>query len=338
MTERSEPALYAVLMATGDPKTTESQNAAQASFNTAGAIPFVLCHLAVLGVFFTGVTLEAVICCLVLLVTRQWCITAGYHRYFSHRAFKTSRLFQFLLAFGGQTSGQKGALWWAAHHRVHHKLSDQPGDVHSPILHRWFYAHVGWIFDRKTEPTQWDKIRDLAKYPELVWLDKYFVVPPIVLGLATWAIVGTDAMWLGFFGSTVLLWHNTFMVNSVVHLFGKKRFAAGDESRNNFFVAITTLGEGWHNNHHYYQSSARNGFYWWEIDVTYYVLKMLCWVGVVWDLRPVPQRVLDLGRRLDAERRATPAASELVASEVEPSDLVPSELLVNDSALARDAA
>lgn len=321
-------------MATGDTELGEQDHLSEgeadssASFNTAGAVPFVLCHLAVFGVFWSGVTLEAVICFFVLLVTRQWCITAGYHRYFSHRAFKTSRVFQFLLAFGGQTSGQKGALWWAAHHRVHHKLSDKPGDVHSPILQSWLYAHIGWIFDRKTEPTHWEKIRDFQKYPELVWLDKYFLVPPIALGLAVWALLGTDAMWLGFFGSTVVLWHNTFAVNSIVHLFGKKRFDAGDESRNNLLIAITTLGEGWHNNHHYYQSSARNGFYWWEIDVTYYVLRMLSWVGLVWDLRPVPQRVLDLGRRLDTERRE---AAKAPANE-------PAELVPVDAVMTRDAA
>ncbi len=262
------------------------------------ASPFVLSHLAVLGAIWSGVTWEAVVLCAVLFVVRIWAVTAGYHRYFSHRTYKTSRAFQFFLAFLAQSSSQKGVLWWAGHHRVHHKLSDQPGDVHSPIQNSFFYAHLGWIFD-DTEETRWDKIRDFAKYPELRWLNKYWAVPPTVLAIACFLIAGWSGLVIGFFLSTVLLWHNTFLINSVTHVWGKKRFDTGDESRNNMLTALLTLGEGWHNNHHHYQSSCRNGFYWWEIDVTYYVLKMLSWVGLVWDIRGVPEHVLAEGRRRD---------------------------------------
>jgi stearoyl-CoA desaturase (delta-9 desaturase) len=260
---------------------------------------FVLSHLAVLGAFWSGVTWQAVVLCFVLLFVRVWGVTAGYHRYFAHRTYKTNRAFQFFLAFLAQTSSQKGALWWAAHHRVHHKLSDQPGDVHSPVQNSFFYAHVGWIFDG-TEETRWDKIRDFAKYPELRWLNKYWAVPPAALAIACFLIAGWPGLFIGFFGSTVLLWHNTFLINSLTHVWGKKRFDTTDESRNNMVTALLTLGEGWHNNHHHYQSSCRNGFYWWEIDVTYYVLKMLSWVGLVWDIRDVPEHVLEEGRRRDA--------------------------------------
>ena len=260
---------------------------------------FVLSHLAVLGAFWSGVTWQAVVLCFVLLLVRQWAVTAGYHRYFSHRTYKTSRAFQFFLALLAQSSSQKGVLWWAAHHRVHHKLSDQPGDVHSPVQNRFAYAHVGWIFD-DTEETRWDKIRDFAKYPELRWLNKYWAVPPAVLATACFLIAGWPGLFIGFFLSTVLLWHNTFLINSLTHVWGTKRFDTKDESRNNMLTALLTLGEGWHNNHHHYQSSCRNGFYWWEIDVTYYVLKMLSWVGLVWDIRDVPEHVLEEGRRRDA--------------------------------------
>jgi stearoyl-CoA desaturase (delta-9 desaturase) len=259
---------------------------------------FVLSHLAVLGAFWSGVTSQALALCFVLLFVRVWGVTAGYHRYFSHRTYKTSRAFQFFLAVLAQSSSQKGVLWWASHHRVHHKLSDQPGDVHSPVQNSFVYAHLGWIFDG-TEETRWDKIRDFAKYPELRWLNKYWAVPPAALALVSFLIAGWPGLFIGFFGSTVLLWHNTFLINSLTHVWGKKRFDTSDESRNNVFTALLTLGEGWHNNHHHYQSSCRNGFYWWEIDVTYYVLKMLSWVGLVWDIRAVPAHVLEEGRRRD---------------------------------------
>ncbi len=281
--------------------------------NWAGATPFILSHLAVFGAFWSGVTLEAALCCVVLLFVRTWAVTAGYHRYFSHRTFKTSRPMQFLLAFLAQTSSQKGALWWAAHHRVHHKLSDQPGDVHSPVVDGFWYSHMGWLF-HDTEETRWDKIRDFAKYPELRWLNKYWVVPPTLLALSCLALFGLSGLFIGFFLSTVLLWHNTFLINSVTHIWGKKRFPSNDESRNNFLTALLTLGEGWHNNHHYYQSSCRNGFYWWEIDVTYYVLKAMSWVGLVWDIREPPSHVLEEGRRLDrGESVEEPVELELAA-------------------------
>jgi len=267
------------------------------------ATAFFLSHLAPLGAIWVGVSWQVVLTCVVLYVVRMWAITAGYHRYFAHRTYKPSRFFAFVLAFIAQSSAQKGALWWAAHHRVHHKLSDQPGDVHSPVQNSFWYAHVGWLF-ADTEETRWDKIPDLAKYPELVWLNRYFLVPPIVLAVAVTALFGWSGLFIGFFLSTVLTWHGTFLVNSLTHVWGRKRFDSGDQSRNNGLTALITLGEGWHNNHHHYQSSARNGFYWWEIDITYYVLKLLSLFGVVWDLRPVPARVLAEGRRLDAERRA----------------------------------
>ncbi|MGB5704158.1 MAG: acyl-CoA desaturase [Polyangiales bacterium] len=262
------------------------------------AMPFILSHLAVLGAIWTGVTWQAALLCAVLFLVRMWGVTAGYHRYFSHRTYKTSRAFQFFLAFLAQSSSQKGVLWWAGHHRVHHKLSDQPGDVHSPVQTSFYHAHVGWIF-ADTEETRWDKIRDFAKYPELRWLNEYWAVPPTVLAIACVLIAGWSGLFIGFFLSTVLLWHTTFLINSVTHVWGKQRFDTDDESRNNLLTALLTLGEGWHNNHHHYQSSCRNGFYWWEIDVTFYVLKTLSWVGLVWDIRDVPEHVLEEGRRRD---------------------------------------
>ena len=265
--------------------------------------PFILLHVAVFGALWTGTSWVDWVACAVLYFVRMFAVTGAYHRYFSHRTYKTSRWFQFVLAFLAQTSSQKGALWWAAHHRDHHKYSDLPWDVHSPIQKGFWYSHVLWLVDRGTEVTDYKRIKDFAKYPELVWLNKYWLVPPVALGVATWWLLGWSGLLIGFFLSTVLLWHGTFLVNSLAHVLGGRRFPTADTSRNNWWIALLTLGEGWHNNHHHYMGSARQGFYWWEIDVTYYILKALSWCGLIWDLRPVPAAVLAEGRALDAAAR-----------------------------------
>ncbi len=261
-----------------------------------GAIPFFLIHLLAFGAIWTGVTAEAAICCVVLYVVRMFGVTAGYHRYFSHRTFRTSRVFQFLLAFLAQTSAQRGALWWAAHHRHHHRHSDQPQDTHSVAQDGFWYSHVGWIFERGNQVTQLKYIPDLARFPELRFLDRFHLLPPVLLGTVIFFWLGAPGLFFGFFFSTVLLWHGTFTINSLSHVFGKRRFATTDNSRNNWLLAIITLGEGWHNNHHHYCVSTRQGFYWYEYDFTYYVLKMLSWVGIVRKLQDVPAHILEEGR------------------------------------------
>lgn len=268
-----------------------------------GLGPFLALHLLPLGALWTGTRWQDWAVCFALYFVRMFGVTAGHHRYFSHRTFKTSRWFQFVLAFFAQTSSQKGVLWWAAHHRNHHKFSDLPWDVHSPIQKGFWYSHWLWLYDRGTEVTDYNKVRDLAKYPELVWLNKYWAVPPTVLGVVIAWTMGLSGLFIAFGLSTVLLWHGTFTINSLSHVFGKRRFETTDTSRNNWLLAIITLGEGWHNNHHHYMGSVRQGFYWWEYDITYYVLKAMSWVGLVWDLRPVPKEILEDGRRRDAARR-----------------------------------
>ena len=222
---------------------------------------------------------------------RMFGITAGYHRYFSHRAYRTSRIFQFLLAFLGGASMQRGALWWAAHHRDHHRHSDLPGDLHSPKRDGFFWSHVGWILHTSSDATQLGNLKDFRDNPELNWLNRWHLVPPLLWALALYAIGGLPWLFHGFFLSTVLLWHATFTVNSLAHVWGTRRFATTDTSRNNPLIALLTLGEGWHNNHHHYQSSARQGFTWWEIDLAYLGLRTLERVGVVWKLKAVPARI-----------------------------------------------
>lgn len=250
-----------------------------------GLVAFVLIHLGSLFVFQVGVTPGLLAAAVALYVVRMWGVTAGYHRYFSHRSFKTSRVFQFVLAFLAQTSIQKGALWWAAHHRHHHKYSDEAEDIHSPRQQGFWWSHVGWVVSPRYDETEWQNIKDLAKYPELRFLNRFHGLPAAAYGLALWAIGGWPLFVWGFFVSTTVLWHGTFVINSLTHVFGSRRYATSDDSRNNLLFALITLGEGWHNNHHHYQSSARQGFFWWEIDPTYYALKALAALRIVWDVR-----------------------------------------------------
>ncbi|HXJ23494.1 MAG TPA: acyl-CoA desaturase [Polyangia bacterium] len=221
---------------------------------------------------------------------RMVVVTAAYHRYFSHRAFKTSRAFQLLLAVAAQTAGQKGVIWWASHHRWHHKHSDTPLDVHSARLRGFWYSHVGWVLSNNWNETDRTMVKDLLKFPELRFLDRGFmqVVPMVGLALAFLLVGGLQAFVWGFLVSSVLVWHGSFAVNSLAHLIGRRRYDTGDDSRNSFLLALATSGEGWHNNHHRYPSSARQGFRWWEIDVTYYVLWLLARLRIIWDLRPPP--------------------------------------------------
>jgi stearoyl-CoA desaturase (Delta-9 desaturase) len=275
-----------------------------------GSVPFVIMHFVPLLAFWTGARWQDWAVCVGLYWVRMFGVTGAYHRYFSHRTYKTSRFFQFCLAFLAQTSAQKGALWWAAHHRDHHKLSDQDGDPHDSRKGFWF-SHVGWLFSG-TEDTDYSRVKDLAKFPELVILNKLSLLPAIILGVVVWWTMGWSGLFIGFILSTVLLWHGTFTINSLSHMLGNQRYAAGDDSKNNWVLAIITMGEGWHNNHHHFMNSTRQGFYWWEFDMTYYVLRTFQAVGLVWDIMEPPARVYDRSTHIGGAgvAAALPAAKE----------------------------
>ena len=262
------------------------------------SVPFALMHLAPLGILWTGMGWREAALCAGLYVVRMFFITAGYHRYFAHRSYKTGRLMQLILAFGGGTAAQKGALWWAGHHRHHHKHSDDLEDVHSPRKGVW-WSHIGWILCTKYDATPVHLIKDFAAYPELRWLNRHFLVPPTLLALGCWAWMGLSGLFAGFFLSTALLYHGTFVINSLTHMFGRRRYVTKDTSRNSLLLALITLGEGWHNNHHYYQRSTNQGFFWWELDVTFYVLRVLSWLRIVHDIHTPPARVLQANRIAD---------------------------------------
>jgi stearoyl-CoA desaturase (Delta-9 desaturase) len=279
------------------------------------SLPFYGVHVAaVVGVIALGWSWTGALLAIALYYVRMFGVTGGYHRYFSHRTYRTGRVFQFLLACLAQSSIQKGALWWAAHHRDHHKYSDTPKDPHSFRDYGFWYSHVGWILSRDTEETDLKRVSDLARYPELRWLNTYHVVPGVVLAVALYFLGGMHALVWGFFVSTTLLWHGTFSINSVAHWFGRRRYVTTDESKNSLLLALVTMGEGWHNNHHYYQRSVRQGFFWWEIDLTYYVLKLLSVFGIVWDLHTPPEKVRAANRIKDVSGQTAPAARPRGAS------------------------
>jgi stearoyl-CoA desaturase (delta-9 desaturase) len=255
-------------------------------------IPFVLVHLVCIAAIWTGITWQSVALCAALYWMRIFFIGAGYHRYFSHRAFATGRVFQLILAVGAQSTAQKSVLWWATQHRHHHLHSDTERDLHSPRQKGFLYSHVGWIFARRQDSLDLVKIADFAKFPELMWLHRLELLPSIALALVCFLVAGWSGLVVGFFWSTVLVFHGTFCINSLAHVLGRKRYVTGDDSRNNWLLALFTMGEGWHNNHHAYQSSVRQGFRWWEYDCTYYVLKLLSWCNVVWDLKTPPPAVV----------------------------------------------
>jgi stearoyl-CoA desaturase (delta-9 desaturase) len=262
-------------------------------------------HLAVVAVLWVGWSPVAVWAAVFLYALRMFAITGFYHRYFSHKSFRTSRTLQFIFGVIGASSVQRGPLWWAANHRIHHAHADKPEDVHSPLQHGFLWSHMCWFLSRRNFRTRLEKIQDFARFPELRFLDRYDVVVPTLFALSVFLFgealaylapdLGTNGwqmlVW-GFVISTVVLYHMTFTITSLSHRFGHRPYDTPDGSRNHFMLALITFGEGWHNNHHFYPSSARQGFLWWEMDLTYYVLRAFQMVGLIWDVRPVPARVL----------------------------------------------
>jgi stearoyl-CoA desaturase (delta-9 desaturase) len=281
-------------------------------------LPFIGLHLACAAVIWVGVSGFAVASAVVLYAIRMFAITGFYHRYFSHRAFHASRAVQFVFAAIGASSVQRGPLWWAAHHRNHHRHVEGELDPHSPVRRGFLWSHVGWFLTPRGFRTDWSMIRDLARFPELRLLDRFDILIPAVLAVALFALghylgmaqpqLGTSGLQLvvwGFCISTVVLFHATFMINSLAHRFGSRRFGTRDDSRNNWLLALITFGEGWHNNHHRYPGAARQGLHWWEFDLTYYGLSVLSWLGLVHGLRPFPASLriasLRIGPHQDAE-------------------------------------
>ena len=272
-------------------------------------IPFALLHIACLAVIWVDWSAFAVAVAVFLYGIRMFAITGFYHRYFSHKAFRTSRPVQFIFAVLGASAVQRGPLWWASMHRHHHVASDKPEDAHSPKQHGFLWSHLGWFLSDAHFRTRMERVKELAKFPELRFLDRFDVIVPVLLALGLFVLGemlathaphlqtnGAQLLVWGFVVSTVALYHCTFSVNSLAHGWGRRRYATSDDSRNNFWLALLTFGEGWHNNHHHFPGSAKQGFYWWEIDFTYYLLRILAFTGLIWDLRTVPSRIREARR------------------------------------------
>jgi len=290
-------------------------------------IPFIGMHIGVISLCFVDFSWTAVLFGIGFYCIRMLAITGFYHRYFAHRAFKTSRWFQFVGACVGNASIQRGPLWWAAHHRDHHLHSDTDKDVHSPTLSGFWFSHMGWFMTKEHYDLKEDRIRDFSKYPELMFITKYdTIVPALFFALCfaigwswqflvpaaegVWALTAGQMIAYTFFASTVVLYHATFCVNSLLHVWGTRPYKTADTSRNNALISIIVFGEGWHNNHHHFQSAARNGFRWWEFDPTFWALKVLSWIGIVWDLKEVPAHIVH--RTANAEVDKDEAASAVV--------------------------
>jgi len=267
-------------------------------------LPFIILHAGCLGVIWVGWSWTAVVVAILLYVIRMFAITGFYHRYFSHKTFQTDRSWQFLFAVLGNASVQRGPIWWAAHHRHHHRFADRSEDVHSPVIHGFLWSHMGWLTTRANFRTKTEYAKDWIRFPELCWLNRFDIVVPVLLALTLYGFgnllskvapsLGTSGMQMvvwGFFISSTVLFHATVTINSLAHMFGRRRFNTPDASRNNVFLALITFGEGWHNNHHQYSVSTRQGFFWWEIDITYYLLLILKRLKIIRNLRPIPDGV-----------------------------------------------
>ena len=280
-------------------------------------IPFILLHAMCLGVIWVGWSWTAIWVAFGLYFIRMFAITGFYHRYFSHKTFKTNRFWQLLFAMIGNASVQRGPLWWASHHRHHHRFADQKEDVHSPSQHGFWWSHIGWLTSPSNFATNYELVKDWKKFPELRWINRFDTAIPIILAILLFTggkilevyapHLGTNGpqmlIW-GFFISSTVLFHATVTINSFDHMIGSRRYDTQDTSRNNPILAIITLGEGWHNNHHHYAICARQGFYWWEIDITYYLLVLMSWLGIIRDLRPIPENIRD-SNLIAGEHRGT---------------------------------
>ena len=287
-------------------------------------VPFLLIHLLPIAIIWVGWSPIAIFVAATMYFARMFFITGFYHRYFSHRTYRTSRWFAFVMGFAGCTAGQRGPLWWAAHHRQHHNHSDEPDDPHSPRQVGFLVSHMGWFMKRNAFATDWRYVGDWAQSPELRWLNRFDWLPVVLAGGALFGFgvalqhaapsLNTSGMQMfiwGFVISTLLLYHGTYTVNSLAHVFGSQRFDTSDDSRNSWVIALITMGEGWHNNHHHYPATAKQGFYWWEVDVTYYLLWLMAKTGLIWDLRPVPSKVLQRRRLTSAKKNPSDQTGKL---------------------------
>ena len=215
-------------------------------------------------------------------------ISLGYHRLHTHQSYQCPVWMQYALAVCGTLTLEGGPIFWVGTHRVHHSKSDQPGDPHSP-REGAFWSHMGWILFGETNHNNTKLMSkyapDLARHRFYLWLNNYHWVPLAVLGALLYAWGGLPMFLWGICLRVTYGLHVTWLINSATHMFGSKRFDAGDDSRNSFILAVLTFGEGWHNNHHAHPTSARHGLAWWELDITWITMKLLRAIGLIRHVR-----------------------------------------------------
>ena len=241
-------------------------------------------HLGALAALFTFNWKAFFVCLFLWWLTGGIGICLGYHRYFTHRSFDTPRWIQYLLAFFGTMAGEAGPIKWVAAHRYHHTYSDDAErDPHSPRNGFW-WSHMSWLFNREEFLAKYDSYKkyapDMAKDPVIRFLDKYHYLSIFMLAALLYALGGWPFIAWGIFLRAILVYHSTWLVNSASHVWGYRSFKTEDLSRNNWWVALLTFGEGWHNNHHAFQRSARHGFRWWEVDATYITIRIMGLLGL----------------------------------------------------------
>jgi fatty-acid desaturase len=210
-------------------------------------------------------------------------IGIGYHRLLTHRGFKTPKWFEYFLVLCGTLALQGGAINWVVTHRIHHAFTERAGDPHSP-RQGWWWSHVGWILQGTAQQHPSKVMRryapDLMNDPVHVWLNRLYFVPLIISGIALLAWGGLPALMWGVFFRVTFAHHSTWLVNSATHLWGTRRFETSDDSTNNWWVALLTFGEGWHNNHHAYSRAARHGLAWYELDLNWVAIRSLQFIGL----------------------------------------------------------
>ena len=256
--------------------------------NWANVIFIIVAHIAAVAALFFW-SWPAVITGFVLFyVAGSFGIGMGYHRLLTHRGYKVPRLVEYFLATCGTLSLEGGPIQWVVTHRIHHAHADRPGDPHTPRDGGW-WAHMGWILwgtaQNHDAATIAHYAPDLVKDRYYRWLNNYYYVPLLIVGIGLFIFGGWGVVLWGVFLRTTVALHATWLVNSATHLWGEQRFKTDDDSRNSWWVALLTFGEGWHNNHHAHPTSARHGLHWYEIDLNWLGIRALQLLGLAHSIK-----------------------------------------------------
>ena len=258
--------------------------------NWGNGIFLVVAHCGTVGALFFWSWPGLITAVILYWVAGSLGIGMGIHRLITHRGYKVPKLVEYFLVTCGTLAIEGGPIQWVVTHRIHHAHTDQHGDPHTPREGGW-WAHIGWILRGTAQdhdrPTIERYAPDLIKNRYYVWLNRYFYVPSILLGLALLTFGGWQVMLWGLFLRVTVALHATWLVNSATHMWGRKRFETGEDSRNNWWVALLTFGEGWHNNHHAHPTSARHGLRWYEIDFNWWGIRVLQGMGLAQKIKRV---------------------------------------------------